>query len=220
MTVKWLPGNSWYRVCAVPCRQVSAMVRLWRLNSPDSRSPTTTSSTPSGRDRPEQRRNAARLVGVEPQILIHAQPDERGEIEDAGNRVAGRHEIGRRLGIERRPIGRDHGGGKLPAGRVAVNHEVTAEAQPEEDAGAPDLLDDVADGDDRTQIVADHRDGDAALVQAARHVAERGRIERAPITAVNEQSERGGFCPPRAATDRWSAAACRHRTGRARRGRA
>ena len=88
------------------------------------------------------------------------------------------------------PIGRDHGGGKMPAGRVAVDQHPLPEALPQEHAGAPDLLDDVADGDDRTQIIARHRDGDAAAVEAARHVAEIRWIERAPIAAMDEDRQR------------------------------
>jgi len=54
---------------------------------------------------------------------------------------------------------------------MAVHQHAPAEPLPEEDTGAADLLDDVGHGHDRAKIVTGHRDGDAAPVQAARHVA-------------------------------------------------
>ena len=59
----------------------------------------------------------------------------------------------------------------MAARRMPSRQHPPAEPLPKEYAGAADLLDDVGDGDVRTQIVADDRDGNAAPVQAARHVA-------------------------------------------------
>ncbi len=73
---------------------------------------------------------------------------------------------------------------------MAVDQHAPAEPLPQERAGAAHLLDDVGDADDRAQIVAGDRDGDAVGVQAARHLAEHRRIERAPPAAVDEQRER------------------------------
>ena len=98
--------------------------------------------------------------GVEPQILIEAEINQRSEIENAGNRVACQHQIGRRLGIERLPIGRDHGVGKMAAGGMAADQHGLAKALPQENTGAADLLDDVADTDNRTEIIADNGDND------------------------------------------------------------
>ena len=54
---------------------------------------------------------------------------------------------------------------------MSAHQETAAEPQPQKGAGVPDLLDDVGNGDDRNEVVADHRHGKAAFVQAAGHVA-------------------------------------------------
>ena len=172
----------------------------------------------AGPQRPESRRDLAHVFGGQPQILVRAHAKERREIVQAGDRVAGGCQIGRRLGIERRPVGADHGGGKMPAGGMADDEHGPIKPLPQEQAGAAHLLDDVGDRDDRAQIVTRDGDRDAARVQAARHVAEHGRIERAPIAAMNEQRQRRGIAGLPRGTDRGIAAACRRTPGRARRG--
>ncbi len=54
----------------------------------------------------------------------------------------------------------------------------------------PDLLDDLGNGHVRAEIVADHRNRDAMGVEPARHVAEHRRLERAPVSAMDEQRQR------------------------------
>ncbi len=143
-----------------------------------------------GLERPVERRDLARFGRVEFQILVDADADERREIEHAGHRIAGRHQIGRRLRIERRPVGRHHGAGEMAAGRMADKKHRPIVALPHEHAGAADLLDDVGDGDIRAQIVAGDRDNDAVRVEAARHLAEHRGIERAPPAAMDENRKR------------------------------
>jgi hypothetical protein len=55
------------------------------------------------------------------------------------------------------------------------------------------LIDDLGDTHLRTQVVAGHRDRDAALVEPTCHMAERRRIERAPVAAVDEEREGRGL---------------------------
>ena len=88
------------------------------------------------------------------------------------------------------PLGRHHGASEMSAGGVAVHHDALAGAQPHEQACVPDLLDDLGDGDFRSEIVADHPDCHAVRVESARHVAEQRRVERAPVAAMDEQRER------------------------------
>ena len=132
----------------------------------------------------------SRVFGGQPQILVRAHAKERREIVQAGDRVAGGCQIGRRLGIKRRPVGADHGGGKMPAGGMADDEHRPIKQLPQGQASAAHLLDDVGDGDDRAQVITRNRDRDAVRVQAARHVAEHRRIERAPIAAMDEQRQR------------------------------
>ena len=76
---------------------------------------------------------------------------------------------------------------------MAAHQHAAIEALPQRRAGASDLLDDVGDGDDRAEIVADHPDREAALVQPARHMAVERRIHGAPIAAMDEDRERRAF---------------------------
>jgi hypothetical protein len=78
----------------------------------------------------------------------------------------------------------------MSAGGVAVEHHALTGAQPHEQAGAPDLIDDLGDGHLRAEIVADDRDRHAVGIEPARHVAEQRWVERAPVAAVDEQRER------------------------------
>jgi hypothetical protein len=55
---------------------------------------------------------------------------------------------------------------------VAVDHHAPTGAQPQEQAGVPDLVDDFGDGDLRAEIVADDRDRHAVGIEPARHMAE------------------------------------------------
>jgi hypothetical protein len=52
------------------------------------------------------------------------------------------------------------------------------------------LLDNVVDGDTGTKIVAWNGDADAVGIQPAGEMAERGTVERLPVTAVNEDDNR------------------------------
>ena len=63
----------------------------------------------------------------------------------------------------RAPCGRQHRGGEMAAGRMAVHHHALAGALPEEQQRVPHLLDDVVDRDLRAEIVAGDRDRSAAL---------------------------------------------------------
>ena len=116
------------------------------------------------RHRPENRRNLTRRLVVELEILIYVGFGQRREIEHAGDRVAHRHQILRHFRPQLLPIGCHHGGSQMSAGRMAADQHAAVEALPQRRAGAPDLLDDVGDGDDRAQIVADHADREAALL--------------------------------------------------------
>ena len=62
---------------------------------------------------------------------------QRREIVQAGDRIAHRHEIGRRARVELLPVGRHHAGGEMPAGGMAADHDALAEPLPEIEAGAP-----------------------------------------------------------------------------------
>ena len=121
---------------------------------------------------------------------------QRCEVEQAGDRIAGRHQIGRRGGVERLPVGRDHAGGEMSAGGMAAHHDALARSASRETGRRLRLLDDLADRDLRREIVAGHRDGDAVRVHAARHLAEARRLERAPVAAVDEQRERAALSSP------------------------
>ena len=81
----------------------------------------------------------------------------------------------------------------MAAGRMPAYQHGFTEPRPQKNAGAANLFDDVTDGDDRTEIVADDGDGNAVLVEAARHLAGKRRIERPPVTAVNEEREWSAF---------------------------
>ena len=166
------------------------MTSLWRRNSLEFEPADDGVEGAALGRRPEQRRDLARARRVEPQVLVHRDLDQRGKVEHPGDRIGGRHEVGRRLGIEPVPVGRQHGGGEMAAGGMAVDHHALAGALPEKQQRVPHLLDDVVDRDLRAEIVAGDRDRDAVGVEPARHVAEQRRIERAPIAAMDEQSQR------------------------------
>ena len=142
------------------------------------------------RDRPEQRRDAPRLGGVELEVGVGGEMQQRREIIQAGDRVADRRQIGRRAGVELLPIGRHHAGGKMAAGGMAAHHDALVESLPEIKTRLLRLLDDLPDRHLRREVVAGHRDGDAMRVHAARHLAEARRLERAPVAAMDEQRER------------------------------
>ncbi len=73
---------------------------------------------------------------------------------------------------------------------MAENEQPLVESLPQKHASTAHLLDDDADADIGTEIVANHGDADAMGVGAARHLAEHRTIERPPPAAVNEQRER------------------------------
>ena len=191
--MKWLPGASAYRVSAprLPPGIRDGAALAFELAGFEI-AHDGISTRPDG-DRPEQRRQPACLFRVEPEVLVERKAGQRREIEDAGNGIAGRHEIDRRFRVERVPVGRNHRGGKMPAGRMSADQNAPAEPLPEKGAGALNLLDDVGKSDHRAKVVADHRDRAAELVEPARHVAVEGRIHRPPITAMNERDERRLF---------------------------
>jgi hypothetical protein len=55
------------------------------------------------------------------------------------------------------------------------------------------LRDDFSDAHNWTEIVAGHRDGNAAPIRPARHLAEHRGIERTPPAAVDENRKRRIF---------------------------
>ena len=59
----------------------------------------------------------ARSGFVEPEILVHRYLYQRRQIEYAGNRIAGRDEVGWRCRVLRRPVGRHQSGGEVTASR-------------------------------------------------------------------------------------------------------
>src|SRR5689334_24892867 len=78
----------------------------------------------------------------------------------------------------------------MPARRMAIHQEGLTESAPEKQARRPHLIDDGRNRHLRAEVVARHRDGDAARIEPRRHVAEHGGLERAPIAAVDEERER------------------------------
>src|SRR6516162_11414634 len=78
---------------------------------------------------------------------------------------------------------------------MAIDCHPAAEALPKECAHAAHLLDDIGDGDVGAQIIADYGHRNAALIGPARHLAERGRLQRAPPAAVDKDRKRRMFMP-------------------------
>src|SRR5712672_494174 len=54
----------------------------------------------------------------------------------------------------------------------------------------PHLADDLSDRDIGTQVIAWDRNTDAMGIQAAGEVAEKGTVQRLPVTAMNEDDDR------------------------------
>ena len=76
---------------------------------------------------------------------------------------------------------------------MAADQHAPVEPLPQRSTGALHLFDDVGDGHDRAEIVADDGDRKAALVEPACHMAVERWIHGAPIAAVNEHCQRRAF---------------------------
>ena len=73
---------------------------------------------------------------------------------------------------------------------MAAYGEALSETSMQEKRSSARVLDDIGDGRLRTKAVFDQGDGIAACISAPRPVAEHRDIERAPITAVQDDEER------------------------------
>src|SRR5215203_3134920 len=88
------------------------------------------------------------------------------------------------------PVGRDHAGREMSACGMSGHHQPLLVLVPQCEAAAADLLNDGRDAYAGAQIIAGYGDIDSLRIQSLCHVAELGRLERAPPAAVNEHGKR------------------------------
>ena len=116
---------------------------------------------------------------VESQCVVDRRFDQRTEIEQTRNGVGRHHEIFGYECIERRPVGGQHAGRKMPARRMAAYDQTPP--QPGQLARRhPHLPDNVIDGDIWTKVVAWNRDADPMGIQPSGEVAEKRTVQHHP----------------------------------------
>src|SRR5262245_52823239 len=127
----------------------------------------------SGRHVPIEWRYPARFGLIETQIQVLRAMHQRRKIEYSGDRIGGRHEVGRRIGCKSFPVLRHHASGKMSAGRMTVDADALTPLAPEGQASAAHLFDDVGNRTMRAKIVTHNRDRYPARIRSCRHLRKR-----------------------------------------------
>ena len=100
------------------------------------------------------------------------------------------NERARHIGAVGAPLGCDERRRQMTARRVATHDEALAKASMQEKRGGADVFDDVGNRYFRAKPISNYGDRVSARVGAASPMAEHRRLQRAPVTAVNDDKER------------------------------
>ncbi len=190
--MKWLaPGTA----SQVP-PQASAMPRDWRSVLRPLRAAHDGMQRQARRRHPD-RRQAARLLGVQAQRGIDRRERQRHKIEQPADREPRRNHP--RPLAAARPVRRQQHRRQMPARRVPERDHRAAVPAMQEGGSTAHLLGQGGQRDRRAQIIGRHRHRDPPRRRPGRQMAENRAIQRLPVAAVQKHRQRRGAprCRPK-----------------------